>query len=217
MTLKTLGIIGVATLALTACDSTTGFDTRNANKAQTGAAIGGVLGGLVGASSSDNKLLKGVVGAGIGAAAGGVIGHQLDKQAQDLRRDVPNQDIAIENTGSELKVTLPQGLLFASDSDVLTPALENDLRAIAGNLNSYPNSTIRIVGHTDDTGSDSYNYELSDRRAAAVSWVLQGSGVAPNRLLAVGMGETQPVASNLSEEGKAQNRRVEIIIRPNAA
>ncbi|MEM7471623.1 MAG: OmpA family protein [Pseudomonadota bacterium] len=216
MTLKAMGICAVAMLSLAACD-TSEFDTRNANKAQTGAAIGGVLGGLLGASSSDNKLLKGVVGTGIGAAAGGVIGQQLDKQAQDLRRDVPNKDIAIENTGSELKVTLPQGLLFASDSAVLSPALENDLRAIAGNLNSYPNSTIRVVGHTDDTGTDAHNYALSDRRAAAVSWVLQGSGVASARLLSVGMGETQPVASNLSEEGKAQNRRVEIVIRPNAA
>lgn len=216
MTLKTLGIVGVVTLSLAACD-TSQFDTSNVNKSQTGALIGGVLGGLVGASSSDNKLVKGAVGAGIGAAAGGFLGHQLDKQAQDLRRDIPNEQIAIENTGSELKVTLPQALLFASDSALLSPALENDLRALAGNLNSYPDSTIRIVGHTDDTGSDTHNYDLSERRAQAVSWVLEGSGVASSRLIPIGMGETQPVAANLTEEGKAQNRRVEIVIRPNAA
>lgn len=216
MTLKTLGIVGVVTLSLAACDNSQ-FDTSNVNKSQTGALIGGVLGGLVGASSSDNKLVKGAVGAGIGAAAGGFIGHQLDKQAQDLRRDIPNEQIAIENTGSELKVTLPQALLFASDSALLSPALENDLRALAGNLNSYPDSTIRIVGHTDDTGSDTHNFDLSERRAQAVSWVLEGSGVASSRLIPIGMGETQPVAANLTEEGKAQNRRVEIVIRPNAA
>ena len=216
MTLKTLGAMGVAVLTLSACDPST-FDTSNVNKAQTGAIIGGVLGGVIGASSDDNKILKGAVGAGIGAAAGGVIGHQLDKQAQDLRRDIPNEDIAIENTGSELRVTLPQGLLFASDSATLDPALEQDLAALAGNLNSYPDSRVRIVGHTDDSGSDSHNYDLSERRAYAVSWVLEGAGVASGRLQPQGMGEAQPVASNLTEEGKAQNRRVEIIIQPNAA
>ncbi|WP_299304228.1 OmpA family protein [uncultured Litoreibacter sp.] len=216
MTLKTLGVVGAAVLSLSACD-TTNFDTSNVNKSQTGAIIGGVVGGLIGASSDDNKILKGAVGAGIGAAAGGVIGHQLDKQAQDLRRDIPNEDIAIENTGSELKVTLPQALLFASDSATLDPALESDLRALAGNLNSYPDSTVRIVGHTDDTGSDSHNFDLSERRAYAVSRVLEGAGVSTTRLQPVGAGEAQPVSSNLTEEGKAQNRRVEILIRPNAA
>lgn len=216
MTLKTLGFIGAAALSLTACD-TVDFNRADVNKSQTGALIGGVLGGLVGASSDDNKVLKGVVGAGIGAAAGGVIGHQLDKQAQDLRNDIPNEQIAIENTGSELKVTLPQALLFASDSATLDPALQNDLRALAGNLNSYPDSSVRIVGHTDDTGSDAHNFDLSERRAQAVSWVLEGAGVTSTRLISIGMGETQPVAANFTEEGKAQNRRVEIVIRPNAA
>ena len=215
MTLKTLGAFSAAMLALGAC-SNSNFDTSNVNKSQTGAVVGGLVGGLIGASSDDDKLLKGVVGAGIGAAAGGVIGHQLDKQAQDLRRDIPNENIAIENTGSELKVTLPQALLFASDSATLSPALESDLRALAGNLNSYPDSTVRIVGHTDDSGSDAHNYDLSERRAYAVSWVLEGAGVRSDRLQAVGMGETQPVAANFTEEGKAQNRRVEIVIRPNA-
>ena len=215
MTPRSLIIVGASALCLSACD-TTSFDTTNVNKAQTGAVIGGVLGGLIGASSDDNSLAKGIVGAGIGAAAGGVIGHQLDKQAADLRRDIPNEDIAIENTGSELRVTLPQALLFASDSATLSPALESDLRALAGNLNSYPDSMVRIVGHTDDTGSDAHNFDLSERRAYAVSWVLESEGVASARLLTQGMGETQPVAANTTEEGKAQNRRVEIIIRPNA-
>ena len=216
MTLKTLSIIGAAALSLSACD-TTNFDTTNVNKAQTGALVGGVLGGLLGASSDNNSLGKGIVGAGIGAAAGGVIGHQLDKQAQDLRRDIPNENISIENTGEELRVTLPQALLFASDSATLSPALESDLQALAGNLNSYPDSTVRIVGHTDDSGSDAHNADLSERRAYAVSWVLEGSGVASSRLDTFGMGESQPIAANTTEEGKAQNRRVEIIIRPNAA
>lgn len=215
MTLKTLGIISAAALSLAACDAVP-FETTDVNKSQTGALIGGVVGGLVGSSSSDNKLLKGVVGAGIGAAAGGLIGDRLDKQAEELRRDIPNENIAIENTGSELKVTLPQGLLFASDSAILTPTLEQDLRSIAANLNSYPGSTVQIVGHTDDTGSDNHNLDLSQRRANSVSYVLESAGVDRSRLQPFGRGEAQPVAANITEEGKALNRRVEIIIRPNA-
>lgn len=216
MTLTKLGFLSAMALSLGACANAP-FESIDVNKSQTGAIIGGVVGGLIGSSSSDNKLLKGVVGAGIGAAAGGVIGEQLDKQAQDLRRDVPNEDIAIENTGSELKVTLPQGLLFASDSAILTPTLENDLRAIASNLSTYPGSTVQVVGHTDDTGSDGYNLDLSERRANSVAWVLESAGVDRARLQPLGRGETQPVAANVTEEGKALNRRVEIIIRPNAA
>ena len=216
MTLTKLGFLGAMALSLGAC-SDAPFETIDVNKSQTGAAIGGVIGGLIGSSSSDNKLLKGVVGAGIGAAAGGFIGDRLDKQAEDLRRDVPNEDIAIENTGTELKVTLPQGLLFASDSAILTPTLEDDLRAIAGNLSSYPASTVLVVGHTDDSGTNEYNLDLSERRANSVAWVLESSGVAPTRLEPQGLGETQPIAANITEEGKAQNRRVELIIRPNTA
>ena len=215
MALKTIFVASAAILSLTAC-SDTGLSTGPTNKAQTGAVIGGVLGGLVGASSDDDKLLKGVVGAGIGAAAGGVIGNQLDKQAQDLRRDIPNQDIQIENTGSELLVTLPQDVLFDVDSAFLQPAIRQDHQALAQNLRQYPNSTIAITGHTDDTGSDAHNYELSERRADNVSFVLESAGVERARVRALGQGETRPVASNATEAGRAQNRRVEIVIRPNA-
>ena len=193
------------------------FDTASMNKSQTGALIGAGLGGLIGASSDDDKLVRGAVGAGIGAAVGGVIGHQLDKQAADLRRDIPNENVQIENTGTELKVTMPQGLLFDVDSAYLRPDLEADLKAVANNLQQYPGSTISVIGHTDDTGSDSHNFDLSERRAQAVSWVLMDAGVDAARLQSYGQGETRPVASNESEAGRAQNRRVEIIIRPNAA
>lgn len=202
-----------ALLAVSACSD---FDTASVNKTQTGALIGAGIGGLIGATSDDQKVLKGAAGAGIGAAVGGLIGNHLDKQAADLRRDIPNQDIAIENTGSELKVTMPQGLLFDVDSAQLRADLVNDLNAVAGNLQQYPDSIVSVVGHTDDTGSESHNFDLSERRAQAVSWTLTDAGVASARLQSYGQGETRPVASNDTEAGRAQNRRVEIIIRPNA-
>ncbi|RLJ51611.1 outer membrane protein OmpA-like peptidoglycan-associated protein [Litoreibacter meonggei] len=214
MTIKPIAALVAATLAVSAC---TTDSVSQANKSQTGAIIGGALGGLIGASSNDDKLLKGIVGAGIGAAAGGVIGHQLDKQAEDLRRDIPNENIDIVNTGEELRVTMPQDLLFAVNSSDLRYDLQADLRALAGNLRDYPDTTVNIVGHTDDTGSDGYNYELSERRAQAVAFTLEDAGVTPSRIRSYGQGETRPVASNVTEEGRAQNRRVDIVIRPNAA
>ncbi len=213
MSIKSILVAGTACLAVSACSD---FDTASMNKTQTGALIGAGIGGILGASSDDQKVLKGAAGAGIGAAVGGLIGNHLDKQAADLRRDIPNENVAIENTGSELKVTMPQGLLFDVDSAELRPTLRTDLAAVARNLQQYPDSLVSVVGHTDDTGSDSHNFDLSERRAQAVSWTLMDEGVDSARIQSYGQGETRPVASNATEEGRAQNRRVEIIIRPNA-
>ena len=123
--------------------------------------------------------------------------------------------MTIENTGSELRVTLPQDLLFDVDSANLRSDLQNDLRALAGNLNEYPNSTVEITGHTDNTGSEQHNQDLSSRRAATVANILSGAGVSFARLRTFGAGETRPIASNESDAGRAQNRRVEIVIIPN--
>jgi outer membrane protein OmpA-like peptidoglycan-associated protein len=184
-------------------------------RTQNGAVIGGIIGGLIGASSSDDKLIKGAVGAGIGAAVGGVIGQQLDRQAEDLRRDIGNENVTIENTGSELRVTLPQDLLFASDSSTLREDLKADLRALARNLNQYVDTRVEITGHTDNTGSDAYNLDLSSRRAISVADVLVDTGVLSSRIGTIGAGEARPIATNETEAGKAQNRRVEVRIIPN--
>lgn len=214
MALKPILVATAAAIALVGCDSPPLEGDPN-RRTKTGAAIGGVIGALVGSSSSDDKLAKGTVGAVIGASVGGVIGQQLDKQAQDLRRDIPNQDIQIENTGSELRVTMPQDLLFDIDSSSVRGDLQSDLRALAGNLQAYPDTTVIITGHTDDTGSADYNYNLSERRASAVGNVLTDAGVGFDRVRTFGRGEDQPIASNATDAGRAQNRRVEIVIRPN--
>jgi outer membrane protein OmpA-like peptidoglycan-associated protein len=109
---------------------------------------------------------------------------------------------------------MPEGLLFAVDSASVMPSIQNDLYAVADNLNRYPNSRVEIIGHTDNTGSAAYNQDLSQRRAMAVSAVLRNAGVSGGRLVAYGRGEDVPVASNLTPEGRAQNRRVEILIIP---
>lgn len=206
-------------LALGACEPAylaNSYDPDDPNaKARTGAVIGGIAGGLYGLTrDGDNRLIKGVVGAGIGAAVGGVAGGLLDRQAADLAQAMGNDRVRIINTGSELIVTLPEDILFDTDSTLVKPALQQDLRAAAASLNRHPGSKVIVTGHTDNTGSADYNLGLSARRAEAVALILVNAGVSPGRVSSAGQGEDQPVASNLTEEGRAQNRRVEIIIRP---
>jgi outer membrane protein OmpA-like peptidoglycan-associated protein len=203
-------IIAVAgALALTAC-------TENTNRTQAGAATGAVLGGLFGATrDGDNQALKTAAGAAIGAAVGGAIGQQLDRQKAELDQGFANNDIDVINTGSELIVRMPNAILFDTDSAAVRPQLRSDLNVLSGNLMRYPNSTVFVVGHTDSTGTAAYNQNLSQRRAQAVASVLTAGGVAPARIVATGRGEDQPIASNLTPEGRQLNRRVEITIRPN--
>ncbi|MFY0595430.1 MAG: OmpA family protein [Cognatishimia sp.] len=211
----TIGLTLGATLLLSACTDPeyAGIDRTNTKQ---GAAIGAAVGGIFGAIVSDNKAGGAVRGAAIGAGVGALVGNDLDKQEADLRRDLGNNDVQITNTGDRLIVTLPQDILFATDSSLVRSDLQRDLRSIAGNLLAYPNSTIQILGHTDNVGDASYNQGLSLRRAEAVADVLLDAGVPFGRIDAIGRGEDQPVASNLTPEGRAQNRRVEIVILPNA-
>ena len=181
-------------------------------RAQSGALIGGMAGALIGSQSDDDRLAKTVIGGAIGAAIGGAIGATLDQQAAELRGI--NGSFDVTNMGDYLVVNMPQDVLFTVDSAALRPDLTRDVKAVAQNLLRYPNSQIQIIGHTDNTGSAAYNQDLSQRRAVSVANVLRESGVPNGRIAAYGRGEDQPIASNLSPEGRALNRRVEIIIRP---
>lgn len=187
------------------------------NKTQQGALIGGLAGAVTGAAASDKKGKGALIGGAIGALGGAAIGNALDKQEAELRRDLENDRVKIRNTGDRLIVTLPEDILFDVDSAAVTGALRGDLLTVSDSLQSYPGSSVQVVGHTDNTGAASYNQRLSERRANSVSDVLRQGGVASNRIRTFGRGEEQPVASNLTSEGKAQNRRVEIVILPNAA
>lgn len=215
MILKTPLLLSCAALlALTACVDPNAYPNDPNARARTGAVAGGILGAALGASSDDNKLAKAVVGGAIGAAIGGAIGQTLDQQAADLRGSIGNSNVTVTNNGQYLVVNMPQDLLFNTDSAALRPALVSDIQAVAGSLLRYPNSRIEVIGHTDNTGAAAYNQDLSQRRAVSVLNVLLNAGVPGNRLAAFGRGEDQPIASNQTPEGRAQNRRVEIIIRP---
>lgn len=217
---KVLAALLISNLAVSACNTSTGFDQNiDRTKTKQGAIIGGLVGAVAGMSQSgDNSVerkQRAVRGALIGAGLGAAIGNELDKQAAELQRDMNNNDVIIQNTGDRLIVTLPQDILFAVDSTHITPSLRSDLSVLAQNLINYPNSTIQIIGHTDNTGSADYNQSLSTERALAVSSILQQNGVPQFRIQSTGRGESQPIASNLTPEGRAQNRRVDVVILPN--
>ena len=213
-------ILGAASLlALSACTDPSfgpgGERQRTGQGAAAGAAGGALLGAIIG--DSDDRGRNAVIGAAAGAIAGGLIGQQLDRQAAELRQDFDSDQIDVINTGSELVVRMPQDILFAVDSAEVSSGLRSDLGVLATSLNRYPGSTVTVVGHTDNTGTAQYNQGLSERRAQSVTSILVQNGVSPARLRAFGAGENQPLASNLTPEGRAQNRRVDITIQPTDA
>lgn len=205
-------------LTLTACVQPGPYNPndpnqRTRNGALLGAAAGGALGALTG-DDNDKTSDRVLGGALIGGALGAMTGTILDQQAADLDQSIQNSRIQIINDGNQLRVVMPEGILFAVDSASVNGSIIGDLQAVANNLNRYPNSYVQVIGHTDNTGSAAYNQQLSERRAQAVANILRSSGVSATRLAAIGRGENQPVASNLNETGRAQNRRVEIVIIP---
>jgi outer membrane protein OmpA-like peptidoglycan-associated protein len=218
MMMKTPLILAASgALLLTACVGVDPNAYPNDPNARTknGAVIGGLLGAAAGAATAgDGDEFKGaVLGGALGAGTGALIGADLDRQAAELRGSL-NSNISVTNTGEYLVVNMPQDLLFATDSAAVRPDLRADLSTVASSLLRYPNSTIEVIGHTDNTGSAAYNQDLSQRRAVSVASILRENGVPGGRVAAFGRGEDQPVASNLTPDGRAQNRRVEIIIRP---
>lgn len=219
MNMRVSLLIGAAGLiGLGACTNPDGtMMGSNMSKTQQGALIGAAAGALYGAGRDDDKNNQGddiVKGAVLGAAAGAVTGNILEAQERDLRQVMTTPGVQIINRGDYLQVVLPSGLLFASDSAAVSGQAQNDLYGLAQNLQQYPNSRVEIYGHTDSTASEAYNLDLSQRRAQSVGGILSAAGVSSARLAMIGRGESQPVASNNTEAGKAQNRRVEILIRP---
>lgn len=210
--IKTLILSALCLSLLAACADPNSSPGQNTT---TGAVTGGIIGAIVGAAlPGDNKKLKIAVGAVAGTVIGAGIGQNLDRQAAELRGNISNPNVSVVNTGKELIVTMPESILFAFDSAAVSPNLTNDLYAVANNLRRYPDSVIRVLGHTDNVGVAAYNQDLSQRRANAVASILINAGVPGSRISAIGVGENQPIASNLTAAGQAQNRRVEIRIVP---
>ena len=191
----------------------TGCGMSNAVKGGAiGAGAGGVIGGVIG-KQTGHTAAGAIIGAAVGGAAGTIIGRQMDKQAAEMKNDL--EGAKIERIGEGIKLTFDSGILFRTNSAQLQPQAKTNIEKLAQILKKYPDTEILIEGHTDSDGSDAYNQKLSERRAEAVAVYARSLGVAGSRMKTIGYGETQPVASNDTPEGKQANRRVEIAVMAN--
>ena len=198
-----VAIVALAGVAASACA------TKEKTGAIVGAASGAVAGGLIGKAAGSTA--KGaIIGAAVGGAAGAVIGARMDKQAAELSKEI--EAAKVERVGEGILVTFDSGILFDYDSATVKQAARDNLRNLATSLEKYPDTNVMLVGHTDADGTDAYNQGLSERRASAAAAFLASAGVPRARIEATGRGEAEPVASNDTASGKAQNRRVEIAI-----
>ena len=178
-----------------------------------GAAVGAGVGALAG-----NTALGSIIGAAVGGTAGALIGKKMDKQKKELEASLPEETTTVEviNEGEALKVTFDSGILFATNSSTVSAASKSALRTLATSLEANPDTDIKIIGHTDNTGKVDYNQILSEKRAKSVfDYLMEDQGISSKRMTYEGKGIHEPIADNSTEAGRAQNRRVEIIILPN--
>lgn len=205
----TLGIV------LFVCLSLLGMGCSASNTVKggaIGAGTGAVIGGLIG-HAAGNTAVGAIIGAAVGGTAGALIGNYMDKQAEEIQNDI--KDAKVERVGEGIRITFNSGILFKTNSADLQPAAKANIEKLGTILKKYADTNILIEGHTDSTGTDAYNQTLSEKRAQSVAQYTQGQGVASTRFTIKGYGESQPLVSNSTADGRQQNRRVEIAIMAN--
>ena len=200
-----LAVVTLGAGSLSGCAGMTNKEKGAVVGASTGAALGGIIG-----RRTCSTARGAILGAVVGGAAGAVIGRRMDQQAEQLDQDL--EGASVERIGEGIAVTFESGILFPYNSTEVLPAGRDNLRRLAASLQRYPETEVLIVGHTDATGSDTYNQDLSERRAAAARSFLTAQGIAGNRIRTSGRGESEPIAPNTTDAGRQQNRRVEIAI-----
>ncbi|RZL58291.1 MAG: OmpA family protein [Pedobacter sp.] len=207
--IATLSIaLSVSAMAFSGCDSL----TNTQKGAGIGAGAGAVLGGIIG-KKAGNTAVGAIIGAAVGGTAGGFIGKRMDKQAAEIQTAIPNAEVIREGEG--IIVKFDSGILFDFDKFALKDAAKTNIQSLASSLNQYPGTDIKVIGHTDSRGTEQYNMGLSEKRAAAVKAYAVSQGVPASRLITVGKGFAEPIGDNATEAGRAENRRVEIVIVAN--
>ena len=202
------GLIAVLVIAGLSCSSW----SRKQKGAVIGATAGGVIGGIIG-DKAGNTAVGAILGAAIGGAAGAYIGDYMDEQAAEIEQDL--EGATVQRVGEGIKITFDSGILFDVNKAALKPKSKDELAKLAVILNKYEDTNILLEGHTDATGSEEHNLDLSKLRAQSVSNYLASQAVNPTRFTIMGYGESQPIASNETEEGRSLNRRVEVAIYAN--
>jgi outer membrane protein OmpA-like peptidoglycan-associated protein len=182
--------------------------------AGTGALLGAGAGAIVGATTGAKTGTAALVGAGVGALAGGGIGAYMDNQEAKLRQQLARSGVSVTRQGDNIILNMPSNITFDTDRSEIKPEFYDTLNSVAIVLNEFNRTRVDVYGHTDSDGSDSYNYNLSQQRASSVAQYLSSQRVNPGRLGVQGYGESRPIANNSTPDGKALNRRVEIVIVP---
>jgi outer membrane protein OmpA-like peptidoglycan-associated protein len=208
MTTAVAALLAFGTVGLSGC-AQLGRMTQTERGAVIGATTGAAVGAAVGRGQGGTAA-GAILGAVVGGAAGAAIGRQMDRQAEALERDLEYAEV--ERIGEGIRVTFPSGILFDFDSFALRSQARANLSNLAQSLQQYPGSSVLIVGHTDNVGSDAYNQRLSQQRADAAANYLSSQGIGRDRIRTMGMSFHEPIASNATAEGRQQNRRVEVAI-----
>jgi outer membrane protein OmpA-like peptidoglycan-associated protein len=221
MNTKSLAIAAVAalmTITIGGCETLDAYtqESKTSNTAK-GAMIGAAAGAVVGLVSGDDAVerrQRAMILAGVGALAGGAVGNYMDRQEAKLRAELQGTGVSVTRIGDNITLNMPGNVTFATDSSDLSPAFFDVLSSVGKVMKEYNKTVVEVAGHTDSTGSDSYNQSLSERRAGSVAQYLQSQQIGSERLITVGMGEARPVADNGSADGRQANRRVEITMVP---
>lgn len=200
--------LAISAMAFQGCDSL----TKTQKGAGIGAAAGGVLGAIIG-KKAGNTAVGAIIGGAVGGTAGGFIGKRMDKQAAEIKNAIPNAEVTREGEG--IIVKFDSGILFDFDSSNLKAQAKDNIKSLAGSINEYPNTDIKVIGHTDNKGTEAYNLSLSQKRAAAVKAFAVAQGVPSSRMTTAGKGYAEPIGDNATDAGRAANRRVEIVIVAN--
>jgi outer membrane protein OmpA-like peptidoglycan-associated protein len=203
--------------AFSACSTVNPYtEEKQASKAAIGAGIGALGGAAIGMISSGSKDRQrgALIGAGIGALAGGSVGYYMDVQEAKLRQQLRNSGVSVTRAGDQIVLNMPGNITFETNSADINAGFFEVLNSVTLVLKEYEKTTVDVIGHTDSVGSEQYNQQLSERRALSVAEYLSGQGILAQRLLIAGRGESEPVSSNATPEGRSQNRRVEIRIAP---
>jgi len=217
MFLRSIAAGALALGLAAACTTTDQYGNVQQNRTGSGALLGAAGGALLGTLAGGDDRRNAMIGAGIGALGGAAAGQYMDRQEQAFRTRLRDSGVSVRRVGDELVLTMPGDVTFATDSAQVSSRFGPVLDDVADVLMTYPATYVNVIGHADSTGPADYNQRLSERRASAVASDLINRGVLRDRLYVAGMGETQPVASNATNSGRAANRRVEITVAPHTS
>jgi outer membrane protein OmpA-like peptidoglycan-associated protein len=212
-------VAGLAALSLAACSTVNPYTNQpqlsnTAGGTIVGTGSGAVLGAIVGTATGTDPRVAALLGAGIGGITGAAIGSYMDQQEAELRAQLQGTGVSVTRVGQQIILNMPSNITFGVDSATVQPTFSETLISVGLVLKKFNKTIVDVYGHTDNTGSDAHNQDLSQRRAVAVATILANQGIDQRRFYIEGKGETDPIASNANETGRSQNRRVEIQISP---